>query len=105
MEQIVTLLWAALGLRGTEGRRTGGRTLAADVRLTASQDGQPAPRYVWIETGAAAEKIYRQAAALGLGTVLVGAFDGEAVERALGLPERLEPVVLMPVGTTDDGGR
>lgn len=38
------------------------------------------------------------AAAQGLGTVWVGAFDEEAVRRAIGAPEAHRPVAILPVG-------
>lgn len=38
------------------------------------------------------------AAAQGLGTVWVGAFDEEAVRRAIGAPEGHRPVAILPVG-------
>ncbi|MDQ7843553.1 MAG: nitroreductase family protein [Armatimonadota bacterium] len=38
------------------------------------------------------------ATALGLATVWVGAFDEEAVRRALGAPPGLRPVAILPVG-------
>ncbi len=57
-----------------------------------------APRYVHMEMGHAAQNVYLQAVALGLGTTLVGAFDNDALARVLGLPRRTEPLGLLPVG-------
>jgi nitroreductase len=38
------------------------------------------------------------ATGLGLGTTWVGAFDEEAVRQAVGIPEELRPVTMLPVG-------
>lgn len=38
------------------------------------------------------------AAALGLGSVWIGAFDDEAVWRAIGSPKGLRPVAILPIG-------
>lgn len=72
--------------------------LAADVARTAQKYGARAPRYVHIEAGSAAQNVYLQATAIGLGTVLVGAFDDKALQGGLGLPAAQAPLVLMPVG-------
>jgi hypothetical protein len=53
---------------------------------------------VQIEAGHAAQNIFLQAVALGLGTVIIGAFDDEAVNAALGMPVDEEPLYMMPVG-------
>jgi len=51
-----------------------------------------------MEVGHAAQNIYLQATARGLGTVFVGAFDDREVRDVLGLPPEHEPLGLMPVG-------
>ncbi len=60
--------------------------------------GRRAQRYVHMEVGHAAQNVFLQAASLGLGTVVVGAFDDDAVARALGLSQGEQPLCLMPVG-------
>jgi len=50
------------------------------------------------EAGHAAQNVCLQAAALGLGTVVMGAFDPVEVRRIAGLPEEQDPVYLMPAG-------
>lgn len=72
--------------------------LGADYRRSARKYGSRARRYVHVETGHVAQNIYLQATVLGLGTVLVGAFDDAAVQRVLKLPGELTPLGLMPVG-------
>lgn len=68
------------------------------VARMAPKYGVRAARYVHIETGHAAQNIYLQATALGLATVLVGAFDDDRLHAALGLPDGHAPLALMPVG-------
>ena len=60
--------------------------------------GERGRRYVHMEVGHAAQNVYLEATALGLGTTLVGAFDDARVARLLGLPANAEPLGLMPVG-------
>lgn len=72
--------------------------IAAVYERTRQKYGQRTKRYVHIEVGGAAENVYLQAEAAGLATVLVGAFDDQAVSEALELPTDHEPLALMPVG-------
>jgi SagB-type dehydrogenase family enzyme len=73
--------------------------IAAVCARTARKYGARAERYVHIEVGHAAQNVYLQAQALGLGTVIVGAFDDEAVGRVLELDPGEVSLALMPVGT------
>ena len=60
--------------------------------------GSRGERYVQIEIGHAAQNIYLQALALGLGTTEVGAFDDRAVKAVLGLAGDQAPLAIMPIG-------
>jgi len=60
--------------------------------------GRRGIRYVDNEVGHAAENLFLQAVALGLGSVAVGAFDDEAVSKVLRLPAAHRPMYLLPVG-------
>ncbi len=55
-------------------------------------------RYVHIDVGHAAQNIYLQAAAYGLGTVAVGSFDDDKIKQTLQLPDEEQVLYLMPVG-------
>ncbi len=59
-------------------------------------------RYVCMDLGHSAENVYLQCAALGLGTVAVGAFGDGPVKRVMSLPEGEEPLYIMPVGRLAD---
>ena len=60
--------------------------------------GQRGYRYVYMEVGHTSQNIYLQAAALGLGTVAVGAFYDTRVQQILSLPGSEQPLCLMPTG-------
>jgi len=51
-----------------------------------------------MEVGHAGQNIYLQATALGLATVVIGAFHDESVRKVLRLDEQLKPLYIMPVG-------
>lgn len=57
-----------------------------------------AERYVHIEVGHAVQNLCLQSAALGLGSVVVGAFHDEELAEVLGLPAGEHPLCLVPVG-------
>ncbi len=72
--------------------------ICAVYRRTTGKYGERGLRYVHMEVGAAAEHVYLQAAALGLGATFVGAFADDQVARALRVPRDHEPLALLPVG-------
>ena len=72
--------------------------LAAVYERTTGKYGERGIRYVHMEVGHAAQNVCLEAAALGLGAVVVGAFEDAAVKRVLGLARDEEPLALIPVG-------
>lgn len=72
--------------------------IAADYELTRSRYRIRTERYVHMEAGHAAQNLYLQAVAMGLGTVAIGAFDDAAVREAAALPGNFQPLYIMPVG-------
>ncbi len=72
--------------------------IAAEYERTTGKYGERGVRYVHMEVGHAGENIYLQVEALGLGTVVVGAFNDEEVAQILNLPPNYEPLYIMPLG-------
>ncbi|MEN3202715.1 MAG: SagB/ThcOx family dehydrogenase [Atribacterota bacterium] len=72
--------------------------LTAIYERTTRKYGERGIRYVHMEAGHAAQNVYLQAEALGLGAVVVGAFEDSGVQRILELPANERPLYLMPVG-------
>jgi len=72
--------------------------ITATYERTTFKYGQRGERYVHMEAGHAAQNVYLECAALGLGTVSVGAFHDDLVRTALGLSEDETPLYLMPIG-------
>lgn len=65
---------------------------------TGAKYGDRAQRYVHMEAGHIAQNIYLQGVALGLGTVVVGAFDDSSVQEVIGAATDEQPLYVMPVG-------
>jgi SagB-type dehydrogenase family enzyme len=63
---------------------------------TTDRYGKRGERYVYMEVGHCGQNIHLQAEALGLGTVMIGAFDDEGVKKVLGIKENV--FYLCPVG-------
>ena len=76
--------------------------LSAEYARTTGKYGQRGVRYAHLEAGHAAQNLLLTATALGLGSVIVGAFDDAAVARALDLPPGEAPLVLIPLGRPPD---
>lgn len=72
--------------------------IAAAFGRTTSKYGDRGVQYVFQESGHAAENIYLQSMALGLGTVVIGAFDDDGVRQVIGAPADEKPVYVQPVG-------
>jgi SagB-type dehydrogenase family enzyme len=65
---------------------------------TAYRYGRRGERYVHTEVGHVGQNVALQAVALGLGTVMVGAFEDEPVRKILKLEEQIKPLYIIPVG-------
>ncbi len=70
--------------------------LCAEYKRTTGRYGERGERYVHIEAGHIGQNVHLQCEALGLGTVMIGAFVDSAVQRVLGI--RLAPLYIMPFG-------
>jgi SagB-type dehydrogenase family enzyme len=72
--------------------------VAGVYERTTQKYGERGRQYVHMEAGHAAQNVYLQAAALELGTVAVGAFRDDEVQRVVGLAPDEVPLYLLPVG-------
>lgn len=72
--------------------------ICAVYERLASKYGDRAVRYAHIEVGHAAQNVYLQATSLKLGTVIVGAFDDDAVRQVVNGASDERPLAIMPVG-------
>lgn len=70
--------------------------ITAIYKRTTGRYGERGLRYVHMEVGHLGENVHLQCETLGLGTVVIGAFDDRAVKRALGIEEA--PLYIMPIG-------
>jgi SagB-type dehydrogenase family enzyme len=72
--------------------------LTAIYERTTGKYGQRGYRYVHMELGAASQNLHLQAAAMGLGTVAVGAFHDDKIRTLMHLPKNEHPLLIMPIG-------
>jgi SagB-type dehydrogenase family enzyme len=103
LEQIATgdmlnKLYFAAMMQGSIKRGAGIIVFTAVYSRTTWKYGERGKRYVHMEAGHAAQNVCLQAVSLGIGTVTVGAFRDSAVCNILNLPEKEEPLYLMPIG-------
>jgi SagB-type dehydrogenase family enzyme len=94
---VADLAAAALGQECVE-RAAAVIALAADAARTTRRYGERGRRYVHLEAGHAAQNVCLAAVALGLGAVVVGAFDDAGVRRVLRPAHAAEPLCLVAVG-------
>lgn len=71
--------------------------IAAEYQRTRVKYGKRGIRYVHIEVGHAAQNVYLQATALGLGTTMVGAFVDSSVAQVMELKDDHEPLAILPL--------
>ncbi len=71
---------------------------AAVYERTTGKYGERGVRYVHMEVGHAAQNVYLQAVSLGLGTVVIGAFHDDEVEKLLQMQDDERVLCIMPVG-------
>ncbi len=60
--------------------------------------GERANQYMFQESGHAAQNVFLQGTALGIGTVVMGAFDEDAVRRVIGAGPDERPLYVQPLG-------
>lgn len=70
--------------------------LAAVYSRATGRYGERGIRYVYMEIGHVGENVHLQCETMGLGTVMVGAFDDEQVKKVLGIDAA--PLYIIPVG-------
>lgn len=71
---------------------------SAVYERTTETYGQRGMQYVHMEAGHVAQNVYLQAEALGLGTVVVGAFDDLSIMELIGLIPGERALYILPVG-------
>lgn len=72
--------------------------LCALYERTSRGYGRRAERYVPMEVGHVGQNVSLQAVALGLATVMVGAFEDERVSILMDLAEEVKPLYIIPLG-------
>ena len=72
--------------------------ICAIFSRTCNRYGDRGIRYVFIEVGHCAQNIHLEAVALGLGSVPIGAYNDEKVKKLLNLPDKIEPLYIIPIG-------
>lgn len=68
------------------------------LERTERRYGQRALRYVYMEAGHVAQNVYLQGTALGIGTVVIGAFQDDGVSGVMDFSEGEHPLYIMPLG-------
>jgi SagB-type dehydrogenase family enzyme len=72
--------------------------LAGIYERTTQRYGDRGIRYVHMEAGHIAQNVFLQAVALGLGSVPIGAFSDDNVQKMLDIPQNEVPLYILPVG-------
>jgi SagB-type dehydrogenase family enzyme len=72
--------------------------ITATYERTTQRYGDRGVRYVHMEAGHAAQNVCLQAVAMGLGTVVIGAFEAESINHLLWLLPSAKPIYLISAG-------
>jgi SagB-type dehydrogenase family enzyme len=72
--------------------------IGADYHRCTARYGERGVRYTHMEVGHAAENLFLEAEALGLGAGIVGAFEDQDLAQTLKLSRESHPLLVMPVG-------
>lgn len=72
--------------------------ITAIYERTSVRYGSRTERYVNMEVGHAGQNIYLQCVSLGLGTVMIGAFNDKSLKKVLDLPAEENPLAIYPLG-------
>jgi len=72
--------------------------LSAEYERATGKYGDRGQRYTILEVGHAAQNLCLQAVALGLSSVVVGAFKDDEVKQLLGLAEGEDPLYIVSIG-------
>jgi SagB-type dehydrogenase family enzyme len=72
--------------------------IVADYSRTTRRYGDRGRRYVLMEAGHVGQNVSLQAVAMGLATVMVGAFRDEEVATVMRLSPNFEPLYVIPIG-------
>ena len=72
--------------------------IAAEFERTEARYGERGERFVYMESGHAAQNAFLQCQSLDLDMVVVGAFTDAQVKQVLQLPETEEPIYIIPIG-------
>lgn len=75
--------------------------ICAVYERTIEKYGKRGEKYVHMEAGHVAQNIHLQTVGLGLVSVPIGAFDNQRVKAALSLPQKQEPLYIIPLGYAD----
>jgi len=92
----------AAHLQGSINRSAAVIIITADYSRTTKKYSDRGIRYVQLEAGHAAQNICLQAVSLKMGTVTIGSFKDSLIKQILSLPNKLEPLYLIPVGRKKD---
>ena len=70
-----------------------------------TRDRYDGKNYCEVDAAIAIDHMTLAATDLGLGTCWIGAFDPDKVTDAMGLPDGIKPIAMLPLGYPDEAGR